>query len=154
MLITCAHCGKDFNKTAKAVNVYRKSGLNAYCSLKCRHDAKTTLMILQCGRCGKPVTRSPSALAKSASGLVFCSLSCRTTVINGRLAPYAQLDWPAIKKFHDIGNSVESCMKHFRFSRGCWDSAVRHGLIIGHGAGWEQRAVDPPCKIDPSAHDN
>lgn len=47
------------------------------CSAKCSSVLRQVRVELSCAQCGKAVFRSPSRLAKSKSGLVFCGRVCK-----------------------------------------------------------------------------
>lgn len=99
--LTCPVCGINFHKTPSDLC---KSG-NSFCSRACYHknrslvakrksetkrtDVKTlkikNLELPQefpCGNCGKKLFRTRCAIAKSKSGLFFCSKSCRMVHFN------------------------------------------------------------------------
>lgn len=41
-----------------------------------------------------------------------------------------RFDWVAIGQFYQEGNSLDSCIEQFGFSRGAWNTAVKRGAII------------------------
>lgn len=38
-------------------------------------------------------------------------------------------DWAAVQRYHDEGNSVRACMRHFGFSRQTWHAATKRGAV-------------------------
>ncbi len=39
-------------------------------------------------------------------------------------------DWKVIQSFHDHGNSIYQCMKHFGFCKAAWQKAVERGELV------------------------
>jgi len=39
-------------------------------------------------------------------------------------------DWALVQAFHDAGNGVRACMRHFGFASSTWTDAVRRGALV------------------------
>lgn len=63
-----SHSGKIGHKDYKPMNIGR------YCSKKCLYESKKNKLQLSCPNCSKPVSRTPSEMAKTTRN--FCSSSC------------------------------------------------------------------------------
>jgi hypothetical protein len=82
--VECSNCHCQFDKPAKYVRYNQEHGFRNYCSQKCSGEANTTAKEVSCANCGEPITRTLSALKRSASGDAFCSRSCSNSVNNSR----------------------------------------------------------------------
>ena len=80
MIVKCDFCGKEFNKPTNKVNESRKNGWNLYCSADCRNKAKKIKCL--CANCGKELWKTPSEIARSKTGNVFCNKSCACSYNN------------------------------------------------------------------------
>lgn len=69
--LSCDECHLPFLK--------RKSFVaeKNYCSRQCAKSAQVTSCEYKCDLCSELFTRKPSALAKSKSGLLFCTRKCK-----------------------------------------------------------------------------
>jgi ferredoxin len=67
----CEHCGKEFLERAK------KKRAKKYCSVKCRSEAVSSKIEVNCASCDKIFYVIASRLASSKSGLLFCSRLCK-----------------------------------------------------------------------------
>ena len=74
MIIKCDYCGKEFDKPTNKVNESLKKGWKMYCSQECRSKSKK--IKCTCANCGKELLKTPSEIAKSKTGNVFCDKSC------------------------------------------------------------------------------
>lgn len=80
MLIQCDFCKKEFDKPTNQINQYRKKGWKIYCSSECRSKSKK--IRCQCANCGKELWKTPSEIARSKTGNVFCNKSCACSYNN------------------------------------------------------------------------
>lgn len=80
MMAVCSVCGKEFVITTKRYNEKIKKNERFYCSKECL-EHKTSKKCF-CANCNKEVWKTPSQLARSKSGNVFCSRSCSTSYNN------------------------------------------------------------------------
>ena len=81
----CQWCGKTFYRQAKWIRSDLKIGRdrNKYCGHKCHTLSSKRKIKEECGNCHKEIFILPSqGRAKSKSGKVFCSRSCRATYSN------------------------------------------------------------------------
>ncbi|HEX2221576.1 MAG TPA: helix-turn-helix domain-containing protein [Candidatus Limnocylindria bacterium] len=44
--------------------------------------------------------------------------------------PAPRYDWTEVQRFHDEGNGVRACMRHFGFASSTWTDAVRRGDLL------------------------
>lgn len=77
--IVCAHCGASFDRPLKFYNLNVKRKCASYCGRECKNKSRKTLVSVECLVCKKPVERRPDQIAKSKSGVSFCSSSCSAT---------------------------------------------------------------------------
>src|SRR5690606_26559806 len=80
--LKCPVCDKDFQSPKRYVNYSTKMGWKVYCSKECQTISKTKAVKCNCYTCGKSILKTPSSIAKSISGKVFCSYSCSTAFTN------------------------------------------------------------------------
>lgn len=66
---TCAKCGTKFRS-------HRTTSPGVYCSRDCKNSAMERTVEIPCAYCQVPMTRKPSEVGRSKSGLNFCSTSC------------------------------------------------------------------------------
>ena len=67
----CKICGQDFWIPRHIFDETQS------CSRKCRDEANRIRINVICAQCGKEFSISPSKMAKSKSGLYFCTRSCK-----------------------------------------------------------------------------
>lgn len=80
MIIKCDYCGKEFDKPTNKINESLKKGWKMYCSQECRSKSKK--IKCTCANCGKELLKTPSEIAKSKTGNVFCDKSCACSYNN------------------------------------------------------------------------
>ena len=66
---TCKHCKATFEDWP--------STKRQYCSPNCSCKAKKKVVIFSCSWCSKTVTKTPSLMKNSKSGLHFCDRQCK-----------------------------------------------------------------------------
>jgi hypothetical protein len=69
--IKCDYCKNDVWKPKHALRN------NNYCSIVCRARAREHKIESKCSTCGKIISRTPSQIKRSKSGLLFCDRSCK-----------------------------------------------------------------------------
>lgn len=82
MIVSCQHCGKDFNCTSRRYNFNIKKGFKIYCSRECNHKDKIKNIIVRCNYCGKEVIKKQYNLNKTKSGNYYCNKSCANSINN------------------------------------------------------------------------
>lgn len=83
--VTCANCGKEFQKSVREMNKGIKEGYKYHiCSRKCldQHHHKIGTINVKCGNCGKPLSKTLAEYKSSKSGEAFCNHSCSATYQN------------------------------------------------------------------------
>lgn len=80
MLTKCDICGKEFERETRRVHESIKNGWKQYCSDECRSNGKK--IKCKCAHCGKEIYKTPSEIARSKTGNVFCNKSCAASFNN------------------------------------------------------------------------
>lgn len=80
--IICSQCGNKAEKPVKHYNYAYKHGHKLFCSVDCNNKSKIRSKICSCAQCGKEVTKTFSAIARSQNGNIFCNRVCATIFNN------------------------------------------------------------------------
>jgi 5-methylcytosine-specific restriction endonuclease McrA len=73
VITNCLQCGNEFIARKR----FYKNGGGKYCSVECRGKSDQNRTLLKCNFCGTEFYRVVTKIAKSRSGLHFCSRVCK-----------------------------------------------------------------------------
>ena len=67
---------------------------------------------------------------------IVAEVGCSKSTVNyyakklGTAKKLRVYDWKAVQAYHDQGNHMSDCRKHFNFSKDAWDKAVQRGELM------------------------
>jgi hypothetical protein len=81
--LECPYCQQIFLTSKNEIlGKLAKNNPTKYCSIRCKSNARITLITKPCSQCGTLVTRPPNQVKKGKTDNIFCNASCSASYNN------------------------------------------------------------------------